>query len=156
MPMARHALYADGEELHVALWPGSAALALDIPRFIALEGRVVVVLASGLISADSVPKDFPFYPLIETKPEGMFNGGSAIAGPDGSWLREPLIGEEGLVIADVDPALVRAARFTLDPTGHYSRPDVFQVTVDRRRQAAATFTDAAGTADGEPPSKQSE
>lgn len=144
MPMARHALYADGEELHVAAWPGSAAQTRDIPRFIALEGRVFVVLASGLIAADNVPEDFPFYPLIRDKPEGFYNGGSCIAAPDGSWVIEPIANEERLIVADVDPAWVRSARHTFDPAGHYGRPDVFSVTVDRRRHQAATFTDSAG------------
>lgn len=81
MPLARHALYADGEEVHVASWPGSAAQTGDIARFIALEGRVFVVLASGLISADTVPTDFPFHQLIREKPEGFYNGGSCMVAP---------------------------------------------------------------------------
>ena len=141
MPLARHALYADGEELHVATWPGSAAQTRDIARFIALEGRVFVVLASGLISADTVPSDLPFYQLIKNKPEGFYNGGSCIVAPDGSWLVEPTIGEERLIVADIDPGRVRAARYNFDPTGHYARPDVFGVTVDRRRQDAVVFRD---------------
>jgi nitrilase len=141
MPLARYALYADGEELHVAAWPGSAAQTRDIARFVALEGRVFVVLASGLISGESVPKDFPFYELIKDKPEGFYNGGSCIAAPDGSWLVEPRVGEEGLIIAGVDPARIASARYSFDPTGHYARPDVFEVTVDRRRQEAVAFTE---------------
>lgn len=141
MPLARHALYADGEELHVAVWPGSAAQTRDIARFIALEGRVFVVLASGLISADTVPKDVPFYQLIQDKPEGLYNGGSCIVAPDGSWVVEPTVGEAGLLVAEIDPARVAAARSSFDPTGHYARPDVFAVTVDRRRQAAVAFTE---------------
>lgn len=140
MPLARHALYADGEELRVAAWPGSAAQTRDIARFIALEGRVFVVLASGLISAETVPADFPFYQLIKDKPEGFYNGGSCIAAPDGSWVIEPKSGDEGLIVAEIDPARVAAARHSFDPTGHYARPDVFAVTVDRRRQAAVAFT----------------
>lgn len=143
MPLARHALYADGEEVHVAAWPGSAAQARDIPRFIALEGRVFVILASGLISGDNVPQDFPFYDLIKDKPQGFYNGGSGIVAPDGNWVVEPVVGEERLVVADIDLAQVHAARSTFDPAGHYSRPDVFTVTVDRRRQEAARFADAA-------------
>jgi nitrilase len=140
MPLARHALYADGEELHVAAWPGSAAQTRDIARFIALEGRVFVVLASGLISADSVPQDFPFYQLIKDKPAGFYSGGSCIVAPDGSWVVEPTPDKEGLIVAEVDPARIAAARYSFDPTGHYARPDVFNVTVDRRREEAVTFT----------------
>lgn len=139
MPLARHALYADGEELHVASWPGSAAQNRDIARFIALEGRVYVVLASGLINAANVPEDFVFYSLIRGKPPTFFNGGSSIVGPDGQWLVEPVIDEERLLVAEVGPAAVHAARHTFDSSGHYGRPDVFDVTVDRSRQLAVRF-----------------
>lgn len=133
MPLARHAQYADGEELHIAAWPGSAAQTRDIARFIALEGRVFVVLASGLISAEDVPTDFPFYELIKNKPEGFYNGGSCIVAPDGSWVVEPQVGEERLIVADIDPSRIAAARHSFDPTGHDARPDVFHISVDRRR-----------------------
>ncbi len=53
----------------------------------------------------------------------------------------PVAGEERLVAADIDLARVREERQNFDPTGHYSRPDVFDVRVDRRRRAAATFSD---------------
>lgn len=101
MPQARHTLSGDGEEVHIAAWPDSAAQARDIARFIALEGRVFV----------------------------------------GSWLIEPRPGEEGLVIAAIEPARIAAARHSFDPTGHNARPDVFSVSVDRRPQQATSFTD---------------
>lgn len=143
MPLARYALYADGEELHVATWPGSAAQNRDIPRLIALEGRVYVILASGLISAANVPADFPFYSLIQNKPAGFFNGGSSIVAPDGAWLVEPVVDEEKLLIADAEPSAIHAARHTLDTTGHYARPDVFHLSVDRTRHPAVKFSDGS-------------
>lgn len=139
MPLARQAMYAAGEELHIAAWPGSAALTADIPRFIALEGRVWVMLASGLLSADDVPTDFPYYDLIANKPKGFFNGGSCIAAPDGSWVFPPTADEERLFVADVDREAVRRARQSFDPAGHYSRPDVFEVRVNRRRLDSVIF-----------------
>ena len=59
MPQARHALYCDGEDLHVAVWPGWSGLTADITRFIAQEGRVYCMSASGLLSLDDIPDDFP-------------------------------------------------------------------------------------------------
>jgi nitrilase len=141
MPLARHALYAAGEELHVAAWPGSAAMTADIARLIALEGRVWVLLASGLLAADDVPRDFPYYQLIANKPAGFYNGGSCIAAPDGTWAVAPTADEERLLVADVDRDTVRRARQTFDPAGHYSRPDVFDVRVNRRRLGAVAFDD---------------
>jgi len=142
MPQARHALYAQGEELHVSVWPGNPRNTVDITRFIALEGRVFSLAASGLISLSDVPADFPLHDALEDAGVTDYcRGGSAIAAPDGTWVIEPVEGEEKLVIADIDLRRVAEERQTFDPTGHYSRPDVFQVQIDRRRQEAVRFTD---------------
>jgi nitrilase len=142
MPQARHALYAAGEDLHVSVWPGSPRLTRDITRFIALEGRVYSLAASGLLSLDDVPADFPLRDaLTEQQVDVYHRGGSAIAAPDGTWIVEPVEDGEGLVVADIDPALVRAERQNFDVTGHYSRPDVFDVRIDRQRRDAAVFLD---------------
>jgi len=140
MPQARHALYAQGSQVHVALWPGSVGNTRDITRFVAQEGRVFVLSASSLLRRSDVPDEFP--PAAELPETGwQRNGGSAIAAPDGTWLAEPVADEERLVTADIDPEAVARARRTFDPTAHYSRPDVFRVAVDRARRQAATFTD---------------
>ena len=142
MPQARHALYAGGEDLHVSVWPGSARLTQDITRFIAKEGRVWSLAAGGLLQLDDVPSDFPFRDLLAEQGETVFEtGGSAVAAPDGSWLVPPVEHAEGLVVADIDAAAVRRERQNFDPTGHYSRPDVFSVSIDRRRRRAAGFVD---------------
>ena len=60
---------------------------------------------------------------------------------DGSWIVEPVSGEEGLVTADIDIEAVRGERQNFDPAGHYFRSDVIGVSVDRTRREAATFTD---------------
>jgi nitrilase len=159
MPQARNALYADGAEVHFAVWPGWSGLTPDITRFIAMEGRVFSVAASGLLSYDDVPEDFPMLEeMRESFPKLPFDGGSCIAGPDGQWLVPPVVGEERLVIADIDPHRVRQERLMFDPAGHYSRPDVFHTVVSRERQEAALFVDSphgesgqlvAGEVDGE-------
>jgi nitrilase len=146
MPQARHALYAGGEDVHVSVWPGSSRLTRDITRFVALEGRVYSLAAGALLSMDDIPRDFPLYgELLAAEEEHgplSYDGGSAIAGPDGEWLVEPVSGKEAIVTAEVDPARVREARQSFDPTGHYARPDVFRVQVDRRRLSAAEFLDS--------------
>lgn len=142
MPQARHALYAAGEDLHISVWPGSTHLTRDITRFVALEGRVYSLAVGAVLSGADVPAGFPFADLLkEADVAGSYDGGSAIADPSGRWLVEPVSREERLVIADIDPAIVRAERQNFDPTGHYSRPDIFDVTVHRGRQAAAHFDD---------------
>ena len=142
MPQARHAMYAQGEELHVSVWPGNPRNTEDIVRFIAKEGRVFSLAANGLISLADVPSDFPLYDALqEAGVSDYCRGGSAIAAPDGTWVVEPVADEERLVVADVDLRRVAEERQSFDPTGHYSRPDVFTVEVDRRRRESARFTD---------------
>jgi len=142
MPLARHALYAQAPDLHVSVWPGSTRLTGDITRFVALEGRVYSLAVGALIDYADVPAGFPLRDEILAGGQiSPYDGGSAIAGPDGRWIVEPVKDEERLVIADIDPTTVRGARQVFDPTGHYSRPDVFQVTVNRRRLTSATFLD---------------
>jgi nitrilase len=129
MPQARHALYADGEELHVSIWPGSRQGTVDAVRFIALEGRVCSLAASGIISYSEVPAGFPLREQLRDAPPSGHDGGSAIAGPDGAWLAGPVVGVEQVLTADITLSRIHAARQNLDPAGHYSRPDVFDVTV---------------------------
>jgi len=142
MPQARHALYAQGEELHVSVWPGNPRNTADITRFIALEGRVFSLAANGLLGLADIPTGFPLREELAASPVTTYcRGGSAVAAPDGSWLVEPVADEERLVIADLDLALLGRERQNFDPAGHYSRPDVFRVEVDRQRRAAAVFRD---------------
>ena len=141
MPAVRHALYAQGTTLHVAGWPGAVRNTEDITRFIAIEGRCYVLSAGALLTADSIPTAFPLKDQSVEPGEVINNGGSAIAAPDGTWLVEPVADEERLVVADLDPAVVRGERQNFDPAGHYFRPDVIKVEVDRTRQTPATFKD---------------
>jgi nitrilase len=140
MPLARTALYSQGEDLHIAIWPGSCDLTQDITRFIAMESRSYVLSVSGLMHAGDFPKDTPHLSSINAKGEDtLANGGSCIAGPDGKWIVEPLVGEEKLIIAAIDHRHVREECQNFDPSGHYSRPDVLQLKINRQRQSTASF-----------------
>lgn len=142
MPLARAALYAAGENLHVALWPGADRNTRELTRVIAREGRSYVLSVSGLLRESDVPGGTPerarFVPRVG---EVLYNGGSCLAGPDGEWIIEPIIGVERVVAADISLDRVREERQNFDPAGHYARPDVLRLLVDRRRQQAAEFTD---------------
>ena len=141
VPTVRHAMYAQGTTLHVAAWPGSVGLTEDITRFIAMEGRCFVLSAGALLHADSIPAEFPLRTDAVTDGELLYDGGSAIAAPDGSWVVKPVAGAERLVVADIDPAEVREERQNFDPAGHYFRGDVIGVTVDRTRLDPLSFSD---------------
>ena len=140
LPLARAALYGLGENLHVAAWPGSERNTEDITRFLAKEGRSYVLSASSILRFEDVPHDFPERDAVMADAPAMFaDGGSCIAGPDGEWLVAPVVGSEGFLRATIDHARVREERQNLDPAGHYSRPDVTRLVVDRARQSTVDF-----------------
>lgn len=144
MPLARSALYAQGEDLHLAVWPGNRRNTIDLTRHIAREGRSFSLSVSGLMRRSDVPDAVPdAAALRDALPEVMADGGSCIAAPDGSWLVEPCVGEEKLLLAELDHAMVRAERHSFDPFGHYSRPDVLELRVNRRRQTGLQLDDDA-------------
>jgi nitrilase len=142
MPLPRAALYGQGENLHVAVWPGSRRNTEDITRFIARESRSFVVSVSGLMHRDWIPDSVPRADRIRAAASGwMADGGSCAAGPDGRWLLEPQVGQEGLWCVDLDIAAVARERQNFDPAGHYSRPDVTRLRVNRKRQKTVSFKD---------------
>lgn len=141
MPLARAALYAQGADLHVAIWPGCRRLTQDITRFIALESRSYVISASAVIREQDLPPGTPMREHIASPGETIYDGGSCIATPDGSWLVEPLTGAENILFADLDHAKVREERQNFDPTGHYARPEILRLSVDRRRHTGADIAD---------------
>jgi len=146
MPLSRTALYGQGENLHIAVWPGSEHNTVDITRFIAKESRSFVVSVASLMRIEDFPKDTPHLDkIIKNCPQILANGGSCIAGPDGQWLVAPIIEQEGLIISQIDFNRVLEERHNFDIAGHYSRPDVTKLTVNRERQSILKIVDLNGT-----------
>ena len=142
MPLVRAAMYAQGEDLHVASWPGNDYNTRDVTRFAAREGRSYVVAASSLMRSGDIPDSVPFaVKLRKTLPAVMGNGGSCIAGPDGEWIVPPVVGRESLLVRTIDHRRVREERQNFDAAGHYGRPDVTHLDVDRRRQKTVSLRD---------------
>lgn len=136
MPLSRTALYGMGENLHIAVWPGSVRNTEDITRFIAKESRSYVVSVSSLMRKEDFPEETPHIDLILKNAPGILaDGGSCIAGPDGEWVVEPVLEKEGLIIAEIDFSRVLEERHNFDPSGHYSRPDVTKLSINRNRQS---------------------
>ncbi|MDG1090721.1 MAG: carbon-nitrogen hydrolase family protein [Flavobacteriaceae bacterium] len=142
MPLPRAALYGMGENVHCAVWPGSDLNTKDITRFIARESRSYVISVSSLMHKTDFPKDTPYIDeLLAAAPEQLANGGSCVANPDGSWLLEPQLHTEGVFHAEIQLDRVYEERQNFDPVGHYSRPDVTQLHLNRERQSTLKIKD---------------
>ena len=125
MPLARFALYEAGVELYLAPTADDTDAWHDSIRHIARESRAFVISPSVYQRASSYPEGVP----ISEGPDVLGRGGSAILGPDGSYLAGPLWDEEGILYAELDPARLYAERQRFDPAGHYNRPDVLSLEI---------------------------
>jgi nitrilase len=144
MPLARFALFAQGVEVYVApTWDEGDGWAATM-RHIAMEGRCWVLGASSVLQGKDVPADFPARAQLVADEAAWINeGGSVIVDPGGSVVAGPLVNARGILYADCPPARAGAAKRTLDVAGHYGRPDVFALTVNRDVPAPARFSGGA-------------
>jgi nitrilase len=142
MPLVRAALYSQGEDLHIAIWPGGSHLTKDITRFIAMEARSNVISVSGFMRKTDFPTETPHLEhILADCPNLLADGGSCIAAPDGKWVIEPVVGKENLMVTTLEHQKVREERQNFDPSGHYARADVTQLTINRQRQSTIKIID---------------
>jgi nitrilase len=88
------------------------------------------------MSKEDFPADTPHIDkILENAPEVLCDGGSCIAGPDGEWVVSPVAEKEGLIIGEINFDRVLEERHNFDPVGHYSRPDITQLHINRDRQS---------------------
>lgn len=139
MPLARAAMHHAGEVMHVAAWPTVREPYAIASRHYAFEGRCFVLAAGTVLHRSDlfdglaeVGGDAAAHDLLSAIPDGQLQfGGSMIISPDTSVLAEAGA-QSDLIIADCDTALRDSALAALDTDGHYARPDVFELSVDRR------------------------
>lgn len=153
MPLARAAMHQLGEHIHIAQWPMVKDLHHIASRQYAFEAQCYVIAAGctitkqqmldGIKSTISDPDEELALELIESIPVDsesfILNGGSAVINPDTSYLSEPVYDKNSIIYADLDIRELSKGNLFLDTSGHYSRPDVFQLTVDTRSKTNVTF-----------------
>ncbi len=127
MPLARQALHESGEDIHVAVWPTAHEMHQVASRQYAFEGRCYVIAAGSLMRASALPPELESHPDRVTSPDQwVLRGGSAIIGPDGAYVVEPVYDTPRCLIAELDLGRIRQEQMTLDVAGHYHRPDLFE------------------------------
>ncbi len=140
MPLARYALYSQGVELYVAPTYDSGDDWLGTMQHIAREGRCWVICSGVALTNSDIPSDFPdrdtLYPASE---EWINPGDSAVIAPGGEIVEGPMRQEKGILIAEVDAERVGISKRDLDITGHYSRPDIFTLSVDMQAHSPIEF-----------------
>ena len=142
MPLARYALYAQGVEIYIAPTYDNGDAWIASMRHIALEGRCWVVGSGTALHADDIPADFPSRAdLFPDSEEWINDGDSVVIDPMGKIAAGPLRREVGVLYAEIDVACVATSRRTLDVTGHYARPDIFELQVRRTPLVPVRFVD---------------
>lgn len=134
MPLARAAMYAQGVQIYITPTADARETWQSTIRHIAMEGRCFVLSSNQYVTKDMYPTDLACYTDLESAPEVMCNGGSAIVGPLGEYVAEPVWGKEEIIIANLDMKQIVYSQFDFDPVGHYSRPDVFKLLVNNEKQ----------------------
>ena len=130
MPLPRYSLYARGIEIYLAPTYDEGDTWHSTLRHIGREGRVYVVGCCMALRKEDILSRLPqLEPYYKDAGEWINSGNSMISDPEGNILAGPLSKDEGILYADVDPAVIRNTRWNLDVAGHYARPDAFQLTM---------------------------
>lgn len=135
MPQARQAMHESGEHIHIAVWPWVHDAHQLASRHYAFEGRCFVIAAGQILRAGDLPGNLDLKDDIADDPSGLIlKGGSAVYAPDGSNILEPRYDLDETIIFEIPDieATVRE-RMNLDVSGHYNRPDVFDLKINRER-----------------------
>ena len=151
MPLARAAMHAKHEAIHVAQWPGVHDLHQVASRHYAFEGQCFVLAAGTALTRGDVLAGFDSLGLAQSEARALLEsipgderewlqrGGSAIIAPNAKYLAGPLFDTTGILCAELDPTLIARGHLVMDTMGHYARPDVFQLTVNEQPHVNVTF-----------------
>lgn len=144
MPLARAAMYAQGVEIYVAPTYDCGDRSIATFQHIAREGGCWVLAAGTAVRGRDIPEDLPGKAELYPNPDEWVNlGDSLVVDPAGKIVAGPLRRELGILYADIEIGRADVAKRTLDVVGHYARPDIFQLHVNRSPQAPVTFQESA-------------
>lgn len=130
MPLARAHMYQQGIGLYLAPTADSRDSWQHTIRHIAMEGRCFVISCNQYVTKSMYPKDLETYSELDSVPEIMSRGGSAIIDPFGNYIVEPVYNKEVILTAILNLDLITSSRMEFDPNGHYARKDVLQLFVN--------------------------
>ncbi len=141
MPLARYALYAQNIDIYVAPTWDSGDTWLATMQHVAREGGCWVIGCATALEVSDIPNDIPYRDeLFPNQNEWVNQGDAVVYAPFGGRLAGPMRKEKGFLFAEIDVAAAKASRRKFDASGHYARPDVFSLHVNREAQAPARFT----------------
>lgn len=152
MPLARFAMHAKNEHVHVAAWPEVTDAHHLASRHYAFEGKCYVLCAGSYMTLKDIPDDFELRNAISDvgdfggASDEILPGGSGIIGPDGNWVVGPVSGKEEILYGEIDLSRCIEERLLLDSVGHYNRPDVFRLSVDDRPRPQVNWASNARNA----------
>jgi len=144
MPLARYALYAQGVEIYIAPTYDSGEGWIGSLQHIAREGCCWVIGCGCIMKGSDIPDDFPEKSTLYPDADEWVNpGDSVVIAPGGEIMAGPMNKESGILYHELDREKVSAAKRALDVTGHYSRPDIFQLHVNTQVQSPCVFEDSS-------------
>ena len=136
MPLSRQALHNENEMIHIALWPTVHEMHQVASRHYAFEGRCFVIAAGQMMQVKDIPSSLTLPDHLKNNPDKyILNGGSCVIDPKGNYLLPPQFDKEEILYCSInnfDTAIKE--KLTLDTSGHYSRWDIFDFTVNRKRK----------------------
>lgn len=153
LPLARAAMHAKHEVIHTAQYPTVHERHQIASRQYAFEGQCFVLASGSVLSRDEALDGFDSLAtddnevremLASMRNEKLMRGGSAVIAPDISYVKEPLFDDPSTVYANLDLTMVNQGRLLLDTDGHYSRPDVFELRVNTKRNSNVIFSEREG------------
>ncbi len=140
MPLARYALYAQGVEVYIAPTYDSGENWIATLQYIAREGCCWVIGCGNLMKGSDIPDDFPSKDSLYSDADEWVNpGDSIVISPGGEIVAGPMHKEAGILYCEVDREKVSNAKRTFDVAGHYSRPDIFQLHINKQAQSPVVF-----------------